>query len=86
MFFWRAGRLLELLGVVLGHLKASWGRLWGVLGRLGAPWVLLGGAFGSFWRRLEASWGDLGRLGGVLGGASRKHLGTRWSARSAGMQ
>ena len=59
-------------------LRTSWGRLGGVLGRLGASGERLEGVLGCLgsvlaasWGRLGASWeslGDvLGRLGGVLG-------------------
>ena len=56
------------------RLEASWGRLGGVLGQLGASWEHLRGAgadFVSSWRGLGGVLGCLGtpwgRLGGVLG-------------------
>ena len=59
-----------------GVLRASRGRHWGILGRLGESWIL-GGVLGAYWGALEhlwvllgASWRALGRVLGLLGGTS----------------
>ena len=63
---------MERLRRVLG---ASWRRIGGVLGRLGATWGLLG-------RVLEASWGRLGGIFDILE-ASWKRLGGALEAKIA---
>ena len=66
------------LGEVLG---AVFGEFWGILGSLGASWARLGvhwvrlGAsedvFEASWGHLWASWEDLGKVLGSLGGFLR---------------
>ena len=74
---------LEASWDVLGRLGAFWGVLGASLGRLGsvlgASWEHLGGVLGASWgvlwaswERHAVSWGDLERLGGVLGRPSEQ--------------
>ena len=60
----RHGPSWAVFGRPEGVLGASWGHLWGVLGRLGV-------VLGSSWGVLGSSWRHLGASGGRPGGGLR---------------